>query len=178
MKKVIVHSSAIGQALPNDVPQLIDVGLAAYGEYADIIGEEHWALMRQNLSDEAKIVHLLAQSTCFVARYNGKIIAMAFMLPSGNPVDVYEANWSSIRFVAVHPLHKGKQLAKNLTQMCINEAINSGEQTIALHTSSMMPAAMHIYESFGFKKIRDLGLRFGQPYFLYTLDLSAKTLAP
>lgn len=122
--------------------------------------------------------NLLAKSTCFVARHENEIIGMAFLLPSGNPIDVYEAEWCSIRLVAVHPSHQGKQLAKTLTQMCINHAINNGEKTIALHTSSMMPAAMRVYQSFGFKVVRNIGERFGQPYFLYTLDLPPKTLAP
>lgn len=122
--------------------------------------------------------NLLGKATCFVARYEGKIIGMAFLLPSGNPIDVYEAEWCSIRLVAVHPSHQGKRIAKTLTQICIDEAISNGEKTIALHTSSMMPAAMHVYESFGFKIIKDLGKRFGQQYFLYTLDLTAKISAP
>jgi len=176
--KIIVESIAIGQATLTDIPQLKELGLIAYGQYAETLGDDHWVLMRQNLSNEAMFRDLLSKSTCFVARYNSEIIGMAFLLPSGNAIDVYEAEWCSIRLVAVHPSHQGKQIAKTLTKMCINQAINNGEQTIALHTSSMMPAAMHVYESFGFKIVRNIGERFGQQYFLYTLELSAKTSAP
>ena len=176
--KIIVESIAIGQATLTDIPQLKELGLIAYGQYAETLGADHWAQMRQNLSNEAMFADLLNKSMCFVARHENEIIGMAFLLPSGNAVDVYEADWSSIRLVAVHPSHQGKHIARTLTQMCINQAISNGEKTIALHTSSMMPAAMHVYESFGFKIIKDLGKRFGQQYFLYTLDLSAKTSAP
>jgi GNAT superfamily N-acetyltransferase len=176
--KIIVESIAIGQATLTDMPQLKELGLIAYGQYTETLGADHWAQMRQNLSNEAMFADLLGKSTCFVARYENEIIGMAFLLPSGNPIDVYEAEWCSIRLVAVHPSHQGKQLAKTLTQMCINHAINNGEKTIALHTSSMMPAAMHVYQSFGFKVVRNIGQRFGQQYFLYTLDLPLKTSAP
>jgi ribosomal protein S18 acetylase RimI-like enzyme len=176
-QKIIVEAIAIGQATPSDIPQLTALGLVAYGQYAEILAE-HWAQMRQNLSNEAMFSDLLSKSTCFVARNESKIIGMAFLLPSGNAVDVYEAEWCSIRLVAVHPSQQGKHIAKTLTQMCINHAIGNGEKTIALHTSSMMPAAMHVYESFGFKVIKDIGQRFGQQYFLYKLDLPPKTAAP
>nr|WP_294790150.1 GNAT family N-acetyltransferase [uncultured Mucilaginibacter sp.] len=176
--KIIVESIAIGQATLADIPQLKELGLIAYGQYAETLGADHWAQMQQNLSNEAMFADLLSKSTCFIARHANEIIGMAFLLPSGNPVDVYQADWSSIRLVAVHPSHQGKHIARTLTQICINQAISNGEKTIALHTSSMMPAAMHVYESFGFKIIKDLGKRFGQQYFLYTLDLPAKTSAP
>lgn len=176
--KIIVESIAIGQATLTDIPQLKELGLIAYGQYAETLGADNWALMRQNLSNEAIYADLLSKSICFVARLKSEIIGMAFLLPSGNTVDVYEAEWCSIRLVAVHPSHRGKKIAKTLTQVCINQAISNSEKIIALHTSSMMPAAMHVYESFGFKVIKDIGQRFGQPYFLYTLDLPVKTSAP
>jgi GNAT superfamily N-acetyltransferase len=176
--KIIVEAIAIGQATLTDIPQLIGLGLIAYGQYAETLGADHWGQMRKNLSNEAMFADLLGKSTCFVARHKSEIIGMAFLLPSGNAIDVYEADWSSIRLVAVHPSHQGKHIARTLTQICIDQAINNGEQTIALHTSLMMPAAMHVYESFGFKVFKDLGQRFGQQYFLYTLDLSSKTSAP
>jgi len=177
MKKIIVESYSVREAVLADIPRLIELGLAAYGQYAETLGAEQWDKMRQNLSNEAMYAELLNKSTCFVTSHSGVVVGMAFLVSSGNPIDVYEADWSAVRLVAVHPSHKGKHIAKTLTQLCINKAIANGEKTIALHTSSMMPAAMHIYESFGFKVLRDLGKRFGQPYFLYTLDIPAKTSA-
>ncbi len=129
--------------------------------------------MEQNLNNEEMLTSLLNKSTCFVARNGYQIVGMAFLLPSGNPVDVYEAEWCSIRLVAVHPDFRGRQIAKTLTKACLEQAIVSGEKIMALHTSTMMPAAVSLYESLGFKKLRNIGLRFGQPYFLYTLNLSA-----
>jgi ribosomal protein S18 acetylase RimI-like enzyme len=57
--------------------------------------------------------------------------------------------------------------------MCIDEARARGERTVMLHTSEFMDAARHIYESLGFKRIRDIGLRFGKMYYLYCLELKA-----
>lgn len=40
-----------------------------------------------------------------------------------------------------------------------------------LHTSEMMGAARHIYESLGFKKLREIEPRYGKKYWLYKLEL-------
>ncbi len=161
----------IGQASITDLPQIKNLGTIAYKEYAGVMGTEHWVVMEQNLNNDQMLTSLLNKSTCFIARVADEIVGMAFLLPCGNPVDVYEAEWCSIRFVAVHPDFRGRQIAKTLTRACIEQAIVSGEKIIALHTSSMMPAAVSLYKGLGFKKLRDIGLRFGHPYFLYTLNL-------
>lgn len=174
----ITDSLSIRQASIADLQQLKEVGTAAYGQYADILGEDNWAIMRRNLNNEAILTDLLSSATCFVASHNDKIVGMAFLIASGKATDTYQEDWCSIRLVAVDPQYKGRQIAKTLTQKCIQRAIENGEKTIALHTSRMMPAAMHIYESFGFKMVKELGLRYDQEYLLYTMDISAKTLAP
>jgi len=55
--------------------------------------------------------------------------------------------------------------------MCIDFARSSDEKTVALHTSEYMNAARHIYESLGFRQIRELEPRYGKRYWIYKLEL-------
>lgn len=96
---------------------------------------------------------------------------MAYLVPSGHPTDIYEAQWSYIRFVTVDPRYSGKGIGRRLTQMCIAQARTNQESTIALHTSVLMQNAMHIYQTLGFTILREIPPRLGKRYWLYTLEL-------
>lgn len=62
-------------------------------------------------------------------------------MPSDNPTEIFDADWSYIRMVGVLPDYQGKGIAKQLTQFCIEYAKQSKEKVIALHTSEFMNAA-------------------------------------
>ena len=51
----------------------------------------------------------------------------------------------------VRPEFRGKQLARNLIQMLITEARESGYDIIRLETTTFMQSAVALYSSFGFK---------------------------
>lgn len=84
---------------------------------------------------------------------------MAFLVPRGNPTEIYEKDWSYTRLVSVNPDFVGQGIGRKLTSICIEAAKQSGEKTIALHTSELMDNARHIYESFGFKILREIDQR-------------------
>ena len=96
---------------------------------------------------------------------------MAYVIPKGNPTDIFQEDWSYIRMVGVNPNYNGNGIGKRLTQLCIDHAKETGENVVALHTSEFMDAARHIYESMGFKQIRELEPRLGKRYWLYQLEL-------
>lgn len=79
---------------------------------------------------------------------------MAFIVPSGKQQDIFEKEWSVIRFVTVNSAFGGQGIRKKLTELCIEQAKRSNEKTIALHTSEMMHSARHIYESYGFRILK------------------------
>ena len=81
-------------------------------------------------------------------------------------------DWSYLRLVAVHPDQSGKGIAKALTQLCIDRAIQTNEHTIALHTSEFMDAARYIYEGFGFELLKEIDRIFGKRYWIYTLEIN------
>jgi len=116
---------------------------------------------------------LLEDSYCLVCENDTfEIIGMSFLVPHGNPTELYDEKWCYIRFVSVDPEYEGKGIGKQLTSRCIQTAKDNNEQTIALHTSEMMDKARHIYESLGFKILKEIAPRLGKKYWLYTLDLS------
>lgn len=154
-----------------DATQLKELALLAYGQFAEVLGTEHWATMKGNISNDEKLTDLINKSTCFVAEDSDTIAGMAHILPHGNATHIFQADWSYIRMVGVHPLYTGNGIAKALTQMCIDHAIQAGEKIIALHTSEFMDAARHIYESIGFKKLKEIDPIFGKRYWVYTLDI-------
>lgn len=155
----------------NDVDQLQDLGIIAYGQFQSALTPDNWKTFNGNLQDRQKFIDILKIAKCFVCLDNNNIVGVAYIIPSGNPTDLFKSEWSYIRMVAVNPKYRGQAIAKTLTKMCIEHAKQNNEKTIALHTSEFMDAARHIYESIGFKILEEIPPLFGKKYWLYTLDL-------
>lgn len=156
----------------NDLDQLQELRIIAYGQFESTLSPDNWAIFNGNLQDRQKLVDILRIAMCFVCVDSDKIIGVAYFIPSGNPTELFKSDWSYIRMVGVNPNYRGHGIAKDLTKMCIDFAKQNHEKTIALHTSEFMDAARHIYESTGFKVLKEISPLFGKRYWLYTLDLN------
>ncbi len=97
---------------------------------------------------------------------------MAFLVSNGNPTEIYDKDWSYIHFVTVDPKYSGLGIGRKLTNLCIETARQNRETVIALHTSEFMHTARHIYESMGFKILKEIDQRLGKRYWLYKLELN------
>ena len=168
----MTESYTYRKALPADKAALKSLGISSYGMYAGLLETEHWEKLKAFLHDEQKLEALMQISTCFVCVCNQELIGMAYLIPHGNPNELFEAGWAYIRMVGVSPLHMGSGIAQELTQLCIQHAKDGGERIIALHTSEFMDAARHIYEKNGFRVLKEIEPRFGKRYWLYTLNLT------
>jgi ribosomal protein S18 acetylase RimI-like enzyme len=155
----------------SDLEQLKDLGILAYGEFSEILRPEKWDLMHTSLSNETNLLKLIETARVFVCTDGDTLVGMAYLVPKNNPTHIFPAEWAYIRLVGVHPRYRGMGIAQKLTQQCIEFAKASGEATIGLHTSEMMDAARHIYEGFGFKKVREIDNPFGVKYWLYSFEL-------
>jgi len=156
-----------------DLDQLRLLGLAAWEPYQQELTSENWAKLFANLDRTETYAALLEQGEGVVCEAgDGSIVGMAFLIPSGNPTEIYQADWCYIRFVSVHPACSGRGIGRQLTEKCIELAILRQARTIALHTSEMMPAARHLYERLGFTILREIEPRLGKRYWLYTLALA------
>ena len=155
----------------DDLKKLQNLGLNSYAQFKDVLTADNWNTLNTALSAESFYLELLSISTCFICENDGEIVGMAYLIPNGNPTELFDKDWSYIRMVGVDPHHTGNGIGKNLTQMCIDKAKETGERIIALHTSEFMDAARHIYKKLGFKKTKDLGSRLGKKYWIYQLEL-------
>ena len=154
-----------------DIPELKQLALLSYGTLSDYMGDNDASQLLINLEREEMWQNVIKRSKGFVCEKEGVIVGMAFLVPHGNPWDIFQREWSYIRLVGVHPDFRGKGIARQLVLRCISFAIDTHESTIALHTSEWMKDAMHIYESFGFKVIKEIEPRYGCRYWLYLLQL-------
>jgi ribosomal protein S18 acetylase RimI-like enzyme len=157
----------------DDIEQLRLLGLASWKQFQSELTPDNWQKLFSNLNRKETYAELLALSYCIVCENaDGVIIGMAFLVPSGNPTDIYQAGWSYIRFVSVHPDFSGQGIGRKLTEKCIEIAKHNKESTVALHTSEMMHRARHIYENLGFTILMEIEPRLGKKYWLYTLAIA------
>ena len=155
----------------DDLAGLQKLALISYGQFQNTLAEENWSKLKAAITNANLFPNLLKTSKGFVCEHENEIIGMAFLVPKGNPTEIFQADWSYIRMVGVNPNFGGSGIGTQLTQMCIDFARSSDARVIALHTSEYMNAARHIYESFGFKQIKELEPRYGKRYWLYKLEL-------
>ena len=118
-----------------DIKHLLALGILAYGQFQQILTEENWNTMYTNVSSEKTYTDLIEKSRCFVCMANNEIVGMAYLMPSGNPTKIFQADWSYIRMVGVNPRFEGRGIAKKLTQLCIECAIEKKEKNIVRRTS-------------------------------------------
>lgn len=157
-------------AVLKEEDELINLALLAYGQYAETLGADNWALMENNI--KTKFVNVLEKAKTFVCECDGKIVGIACLIPNGNPDEIFEVGWAHVRMVGVHPDYSSRGICRALMELCLNHARDTNEKTVALHTSEFMDAARHIYERMGFKVLREIPNRFGKMYWLYTLDIT------
>jgi ribosomal protein S18 acetylase RimI-like enzyme len=154
-----------------DIPALQELGLASYGRLKKHLTPENWLKMETLLLSEQTFPILVRDCHSFVCEENGRLLGMAYLVPSGNPTKVYSAETSYIRMVGVHPDASGKGIAQALTKLCMEKAKETRETMISLHSAEIMYDARHIYEKLGFKKIRLLDEHYGLVYWLYEMTL-------
>lgn len=154
----------------NDLTFVMKLAMESWQQFEFVLAPESWKQMHAILETKQNFVDLITQSHSFLCETeSGELIGMSFLVPSGNPTTLYDADQSYIRFVTVSPQHSGKKLGQILTEKCIDKARELNEQVIRLHTSEMMPTARHIYEKLGFEIVRELEPIFGKRYWLYEL---------
>lgn len=159
-------------ATSTDIPQLTDLAINTWSEFKSQLSTFYWNQLADSLNAESTYSELLEQSDCWVCENNhGKIIGMIFLVPKGNPTDIYKANWCYIRFLTVHPEYKGQGIGKQLTLICIEHAQKNNESLMALHTSEMMTHAIQLYTNLGFEMYKEIPKRLGKTYWLYTKSI-------
>lgn len=156
----------------NDISSLKMLTIKSWGQFKSVLTSDNWLKLHSNISNDKTYIDLIQKSYSFLCtKESGEIIGMAFLIPKGNPNDIYNDDWCYIRFLTVDPDFRGFGIGKQLTQLCTDKAKETKETVIALHTSEFMNDARHIYEKMGFKILKEIDQRLGKRYWLYTLEL-------
>ncbi|MGC4037396.1 MAG: GNAT family N-acetyltransferase [Chitinophagaceae bacterium] len=158
-------------ATQDDVQSLKALGIASYGQFAPLLTTDNQEKLFNFLNNENGWKELIQLSQSFICTQNDIVIGMAFLIPHGNPTDIYPIEWCYIRMVGVHPEYSGKGIGKTLTRMCIDKAKELNEKIVGLHTSEFMDSARHIYEGLGFTIVKEIPPRYGKKYWLYKLNI-------
>jgi ribosomal protein S18 acetylase RimI-like enzyme len=163
-------SQSYRKANLSDFDQLKSLGIKSYSEFSKVLTASNWELMNSFLKNEENLKKLINQSVVFVCEIEAKIVGMIYFVPNGNPTELFDFNWSYIRFLGVDTKFRGLGIGKKLTDLCIDYAINSNEKYIALHTSEFMNAARYIYEKIGFQKTKEIEF-LGKRYWIYLYQI-------
>jgi len=164
----------IEPAATTDFDAIAELNVAAYEQFAPRLADGAWLLMQKNLSnisERARVAEFL------VCREAGAIVASVAYCPagSGDPT-VFRPDMASVLLLAVHPQHRGRGLARDLTEACIAKARRDGASSIGLFTSELMESAQRLYKSLGFQLASELPPRHGVRYFLFVLPLATKSV--
>jgi hypothetical protein len=95
-----------------DKEQLKNLGIVSYAQFSDILTPDNWSTLNTFLHDENKLLDLINKSKIYVALDQNEIIGMAYIIPSGNPWDIFKTEWSYIRMLGVNPRYQDKVLQR------------------------------------------------------------------
>ena len=155
----------------NDLKDLVELALASYGQLKSYLTESNWKKMQAVIESPDNFPILVRVSHGFVCEDAGRLVGMAFLVPGEIPSKIFPKGTSHIRLLGVHPSAVGNGIAQKLIRLCMEKAAETGEHAISLHSAEIMFAARHIYEKFGFKKIRLLDSHYGLQYWLYHYEI-------
>ena len=155
----------------SDFEKLKSLGKESYSEFSKVLDKENWNKMNSYLESDIGLTKLIEQSVVYVCEKELEIIGMIYLVPSGNPTELFQKNWSYIRFLGVNTKFRGNGIGKKLTELCIEYAKETNEKYIALHTSEFMDSARAIYEKRGFIKTKEIKY-LGKRYWIYLLNLN------
>src|SRR4051812_47726283 len=112
----------------NDLDELQELGIVSYSQFQNALTADNWSIFDNNLHNKQKFIDLLKIAKCFVSVDDEKIVGVAYIVPSGNPTEIFQADWSYIRMVAVNPAYRGQGISKTLATMCIDYAKHNKEK--------------------------------------------------
>jgi ribosomal protein S18 acetylase RimI-like enzyme len=157
------------KANPSDFEKLKSLGIESYSEFSKVLTHSNWSKMNSFLESDDNLTQLMNLSTVFVCEKGLEIIGMIYLVRSGNPTELFQEDWSYIRFLGVNTKFRGKGIGQKLTDLCIEHAKATNEKYIALHTSEFMDSARAIYEKRGFRKTKEIEY-LGKRYWIYLFE--------
>jgi hypothetical protein len=91
-----------------DLDQLQNLGIIAYSQFENDLTPDNWKIFNDFLQDRQSFLAILSVATCFVCADSDQLVGAAYIIPSGNPTDLFKSEWSYIRMVGVNPKYQGR----------------------------------------------------------------------
>jgi DNA-binding MarR family transcriptional regulator/N-acetylglutamate synthase-like GNAT family acetyltransferase len=88
-----------------------------------------------------------SRERCWIAEMDGEAVGCVFVVKQNKST-------AKLRLLIVEPKARGRGLGRRLVEECIAFARAKGYRRLVLWTQSNLAAARHIYESCGFKKVK------------------------
>jgi ribosomal protein S18 acetylase RimI-like enzyme len=151
----------------SDRDQVNRVALAAFNQYQGYYSD--WDAFSKNISNMAS---LSEQAELIVAVQDEVIIGAVAYVPSGITKNLFPIDWPVIRMLVVDPNYRNHGIGKQLTEKCIERAIQDRASFIALHTSPIMEVALKMYLRMGFVFEKEAPFIYGVPYNIYVKNLT------
>jgi GNAT superfamily N-acetyltransferase len=156
----------------DEYESLGDLTVAAYHSIpADMPHQEAYDRQLRDVAQRAETSCVLAAVTTAGDLLGGVTYVSGPDDPYSEELTEGEAG---MRMLAVDPARHGRGVGRALVRACIEKARANGRHRLVLHTGAPMKAAIHIYESMGFR--RDTALDFspvaGVDLIGYALDLA------
>jgi ribosomal protein S18 acetylase RimI-like enzyme len=158
----------VQRATSEDFAEIAALNVAAYKEFALLLGESDWAVMRGKLTD---IDAVACHGEFWIVREEDEIVGSVAYCPPGKTDPLIPADWAAILLLAVRPSARRRGLARELVLACQRRAQEDQAGVIGLFTSQVMVAAQQLYERLGFRREADLPRRYGLRYWRYKLEL-------
>jgi GNAT superfamily N-acetyltransferase len=155
----------VRDAVPADHPAIRDILIAAYGQYAGLIGPD---VFPGYLADLLDLEGHASHGRLLVVQAGEQVRGFAAFYPDATVQGLgWPPGWASGRALAVHPAARGQGTARVLLAASERLAQDIGAPVFAFHTASFMTGAIALYERLGYRRAPefdfDMAARYGRP---------------
>ncbi|CAI6082709.1 hypothetical protein PAECIP112173_03662 [Paenibacillus sp. JJ-100] len=152
----------IREAAANEGHLLEAVLYEAYSQYEQELPQDAWIAYKASIAEAIEKSSTIAK---LVAELDGEIVGSVFVYASS---ETAYGNASLgihspiIRLLGVTAKARGRGVATELIRASVKLASERGADTLYLHTSDMMGAAIRLYERLGFERALDKEFMTGE----------------
>jgi len=139
----------VKEARSNERHTVVDITLAAYGQYEKDSAPDFWTIYCENIR---QVIFQDSSATILVAREQNTIKGSVLFCPPDSGVVKNEL--PEMRLLAVPPEFRNLGIANRLIEECERRAASSGGLT--LHTTQLMTTAKAMYERRGYTRFQEI----------------------
>ncbi len=138
------------------IRKIIPEDNAALEQLVCVVLEEHGAIGEGYASSDPELLDMYTsynQEKCiyYTLLLNGVVVGGAGIAPLKNS----SSEWCELQKMYFLPIARGKGMANQMIDLCLNFATSVGFNNCYLETLNNMDKAVSLYQKFGFRKVED-----------------------